>query len=192
MTQFVPPRSGAIRDEVARPVTNEFLGGRVPAHLCAAPALDPLNNLRVVLEACQAGGAVDGSLALWLATALETFLDHSCETLEEAFGLRNGQGGVSWRVAASMAVRDAELKSLARAHFPKLPVASQAQAIHVMCERYAATQWRFDRLSKTMPAAYRGTPKEHVWRAFQSGATMPLCTRRLRSILSASKVGEAH
>ena len=192
MTQYVAPLSGVIQEAAATSrVSNELLAGRAPSLMDAAPALDPLNNLREVLEACQAGGTVDGSLALWLATALETFIDRSCETLEEAFGLRNGQGGVSWRVAARMAVRDRALQSLARNHFHSLPVSSQAEAIHVMCQRYAASQWQFDQLSKTMPVSYRGTPREYVWRAFQSGAIMPLCARRLRSILSTSQSEQA-
>jgi hypothetical protein len=35
-----------------------------------------------------------------------------------------------------------------------------------------------------MPGRYRGTAKESLWRAFKSGAPMPLGERRLRSILA--------
>jgi hypothetical protein len=53
-----------------------------------------------------------------------------------------------------------------------------------MARRYAASAWRHDRENGEMPAHYRGTAKECLWRAFASGATMPLCERQLRTILA--------
>ena len=53
-----------------------------------------------------------------------------------------------------------------------------------MSARYAASSWRIDGERQGMPDHYRGTAKEFLWAAFKSGATMPLCTRQLRSILA--------
>ncbi len=49
--------------------------------------------------------------------------------------------------------------------------------------RYAASAWRFDRERDAMPERYKGTQTECLWRAFKSGATMPIGVRQLRNIL---------
>jgi len=60
----------------------------------------------------------------------------------------------------------------------------QAEAVHRLSCRYGSSSWRFDKGREAMPAAYVGTPQELIWRAFKSGAAMPLCTRQLRTILA--------
>jgi hypothetical protein len=34
-----------------------------------------------------------------------------------------------------------------------------------------------------VPDAYAGTPREYLWRAFSSGAAMPLSERQVRNIV---------
>ena len=79
--------------------------------------------------------------------------------------------------------RDSALRSLALAFLSDLTVTRQADRIHQLSCRYAASAWRFDRERAEMPASYSGTVQEYLWLAFKSGATMPLCTRQLRTIL---------
>jgi hypothetical protein len=122
-------------------------------------------------------------LAFWLAASLQSYLDRQSESLNDAFGLRNPRGGVPWRMEASMRARDEALRSLAKQHFPALNTSAQAARIRALSTRYEASGWRFDRVQECMPKAYEGTPHELLWRAFKSGAAMPLGTRQLRTIL---------
>ena len=82
-----------------------------------------------------------------------------------------------------MRVRDAALRQLAEAHLPDLALSAQATRIHQLSVRYATSSWRFDRMRDEMPRAYEGTPHEWLWRAFKSGAAMPLGVRQLRTVL---------
>jgi hypothetical protein len=75
------------------------------------------------------------------------------------------------------------LRNLAASHLESLSVSAQADRIHRLSLRYAASSWRFDRERSEMPSCYHGTVQEQLWYAFKSGATMPLGTRQLRTIL---------
>ena len=152
--------------------------------MVGALGCNSLGNLRDIARFCQTGEPLPASLASWLGKSLETFLDQYCDSLNEAFGLRNKKGGVSWRLNANIQVRDEALYNLACRHFPDLSVSQQAVEIHKAALRYATSRWRFDRETEAMNSDYRGTPKEFLWLAFKSGATMPLCPRRLRTILA--------
>jgi len=147
--------------------------------------LHSIINMRIVTEHCRSREPLPEPLAVWLADSLQAFLDQRTPTLNEAFGIRNARGGVPWRVEASMRERDAALRSLAERYFKDLSLSGQAERIHQMASRYAASSWRFDKEREDMPASYRGGPQEYLWRAFKAGATMPLCTRQLRTILAA-------
>jgi len=151
---------------------------------CQGCEMHSLGNLREIARVCQMGEPLPASLAFWLSKSLETFLGQDCDSLNEAFGLRNKKGGVSWRWAANIQARDEALYNLAARHFAHLSASSQAAEIHKAALRYATSRWRFDRETETMNSDYRGTPKEFLWLAFKSGATMPLCQRRLRTILA--------
>jgi hypothetical protein len=124
-----------------------------------------------------------GTLASWLANSLQSFLDQRSPSLNDAFGLRNARGGIPWRVEASIRVRDASLRSLCKAYLGGLTISAQAERIHQLSVRYAASSWRFDRERAEMPLAYCATPQQFLWQSFKSGATMPLCARQLRTIL---------
>jgi hypothetical protein len=142
-----------------------------------------IENIRVLATLCRTREPLPEALASWLATSLQSFLDRRCASLNDAFGLRNARGGVPWRMEASMRERDLALRSLAERHFADLSTSAQATRIHLLSKRYEASSWRFDRTNETMPRAYTGTPHEFLWRAFKSGAAMPLGTRQLRTIL---------
>jgi len=145
--------------------------------------LASINNMRIVAQLCRAKEPLPETLAAWLATSLQAFLDQRSQSLNEAFGLRNARGGVPWRTEAKMRVRDAALRQLAAQHLAHLAVSAQATRLHQLSLRYAASNWRFDRGHDEMPSGYAGTPHEWLWRAFKSGASMPLGVRQLRTIL---------
>lgn len=144
----------------------------------------PIENIRLVADLCRAGEPLPGDIAGWLARSLEAYLDRQVTTLNDAFGVRNARGGVDWRQAACIARRDAALRALAEEQMADMGVSAKAQAINKLSKHYAATAWLHDRRSEAMPPHYKGRKMQWLWVAFKSEAPMPLCTRRLRSILS--------
>jgi hypothetical protein len=145
--------------------------------------LASIDNMRTVARLCQTREPLPEALASWLAASLQSYLERRAESLNDAFGLRNARGGVPWRTEASMRVRDEALRRLAAHHLGSLSTSAQAGRIRELSTRYEASNWRFDRTREAMPAAYEGTPHEWLWRAFKSGASMPLGLRQLRTIL---------
>jgi hypothetical protein len=146
--------------------------------------LASIDNMRTVARLCLVREPLPEALAIWLAASFESFLEKRAGSLNDAFGVRNARGGVPWRMEASMRVRDEALRRLAADHFSTLSTSSQASKIRQLSARYEASNWRFDRMRTTMPAAYEGTPHAGLWRAFKSGAAMPLGVRQLRTILA--------
>jgi hypothetical protein len=145
--------------------------------------LQSIDNIRTVAALCQSREPLPEPLAVWLASSLQSFLERRTNSLNDAFGIRNARGGIPWQAEISMRKRDSALRDLAASHLEPLSVTAQADRIHRLSLRYAASSWRFDRERSEMPDSYRGTAQEYLWRAFKSGATMPLCIRQLRTIL---------
>jgi len=143
-----------------------------------------IDNMKRVAELCRSRQPMPEPLAIWLASSLQSFLDQRTPSLNEAFGVRNARGGIPWRVEANNRTRDAALRSLAAFLPSGLSFSARANRIHQMSLRYAGATWRFDREKEEMPEYYKGGPQECLWRAFKSGATMPLCERQLRTILA--------
>lgn len=145
--------------------------------------LRAIENIRQIAELCRADQKLPESLADWLADSLQQFLEHRCPTVDDAFGVRNGRGGVPWWMEVGMRVRDTALRQLAQRYLASLSVSAQSIRLHELSTRYAGSAWRFDRMHDAMPVHYPGTPSEWLWRAFKSGASMPLGERQLRKIL---------
>ena len=59
-----------------------------------------------------------------------------------------------------------------------------ARIYETYAERLRADYPQSAKLFDEMPERYRGTQKEHLWRAFRSEAKMPISERRLRTLLS--------
>jgi len=146
--------------------------------------MESINNLRMVTDLCRAGQPLPIDLAIWLADALDAYLDQRGISLDDAFRLRSCRGGVPWYIEEGIRKRDSALRQLCGRHFRESTVAAQASLIHRLSLRYATSSWRFDRERETMPEHYAGTPNEFLWLAFKSGAIMPVCTRQLRTILN--------
>jgi hypothetical protein len=144
----------------------------------------PIENIRLVADLCRAGEPLPENVAGWLGRSLEAYLDRQAVNLNDAFGVRNARGGVDWRHAACIARRDVALRAMADEHLSGLGVSAKAQTIHRLANRYASSAWLHDRESEGMPKHYEGKPAKWLWTAFQSGAPMPLCVRRLRTILA--------
>ncbi len=143
-----------------------------------------INSLREVARPCLAGEPLEDDLSNWLGTSLQDFLERRSGSIEDAFGLRAPQGGVPWWMEDAIRTRDAALRELAEHCHAERSVSRQAQEIRLRAVRYAASAWRFDRERDAMPERYRGTRTEPLWRAFKSGAAMPISERQLRSILT--------
>jgi len=146
--------------------------------------LQSVQNLQTLARLCHSHEPLPDDLASWLASSLECFLEQRTESLNAAFGLQNARGGIPWRVEARMRTRDAALRMLGQNYLAFLSPSARANRIHQTSIRYAGTAWRLDRDKPEMPPHYRGTAHEFLWRAFKSGATMPLCARQLRTILA--------
>ncbi len=146
-------------------------------------SLRSIETLRDIHTRCAAKRPLTTELQDWLARSLHSYLAHDCENLNAAFGVTQGHGGVPWWIEAGIRKRDGALLALSRAEFGDLSTYARAKAIAAMSRRYQATCWSRDRRLDKMPKRYRGTPKEHLWRAFKSGAKMPVSERRLRTIL---------
>ena len=143
-----------------------------------------IERLRQVSGRLLAGEELDRDLADWLGTALQGFLNRRHRTVEQALGLRFAQGGVPWWRAEAMRKRDAALRELGERFFAALSPCAHAERIWTLATRYAASAWRLDRDGDELPRRYLGTEKECLWRAFASGAAMPLGARQLRNILA--------
>ena len=145
---------------------------------------DQIGNMREVSRRCTAGEPLTEDLADWLANAFDDFLNQRSRSLHDAFHLKFPKGGVPWWQEEAMRKRDAALRELAQRYHSELSISAKSRQISTGCDRYAASAWRFDRNRQEMPMAYLETPKELIWRAFKSGATMPLGERQLRNILA--------
>jgi len=142
-----------------------------------------IDNLREIARRCQLGESLPADLSVWLGTSLNEFLSHRQRSIDDALGIRRARGGVPWWMEEAMRRRDAALRELAGRHFASLSLSAQARAVHTLSIRYAATAWLFDRRAKTMPTEHGGKPRELLWRAFKSGAPMPIGERQLRHIM---------
>jgi hypothetical protein len=147
------------------------------------PMLRAIENLREVARRCRTGEPLPASLSAWLGSSLDDFLSHRRRTIDDAFGLVWPRGGVPWWLEEAMRNRDAALRELALRFYSGQTVSRQAATIFRISSRYAETRWHHDRVVEELPAHHRDTPYEWLWRAFKSGAAMPIGDRQLRHVL---------
>ena len=140
-------------------------------------------KLREIQARCLGDQPLTDELARWLGVSLERFLERECRTLDEALGLSFPQGGVPWWLEEAIRRRDAALRDLAALVCRDQCTATKAKRVYSLSVRYAGSAWRFDRERAVMPARYEGTARACIWRAFKSGAAMPIGERHLRTIL---------
>lgn len=143
----------------------------------------PVVRLREIARLCESRKPLDPSLAQWLGEVLNTFFEHETTSLEEIMGLRYGRGGLPWRRAEAMRERDAALRSLSNRFFAGRSLCARSREIATLASRYGASAWLVDRNHDGMPEHYERKPQALLWRAFKSGATMPLGERQIRNIV---------
>lgn len=148
-----------------------------------------IKMLRIICQRSLAQKPLTPKQAQWLGEGLSAFLERRCRTLQEALDIPALQGGIPWWKQEAIACRNVLLRQLAHRFFADQSTRHQAQMIHRIAVRYAASTWRFDQERSAMPTHYANTPKSLLWRAFKSGAAMPVCERHLRSILSQPSLG---
>jgi hypothetical protein len=90
---------------------------------------------------------------------------------------------VPWWLEKAIRERDEALRKLAARFCSEHSTSAKARLVHSMALRYAGSAWRFDRNRQEMPPQYHGKTHEYLWRAFSSGATMPIGERQLRTVL---------
>ncbi len=144
-----------------------------------------IQNLREISSLCRTGEHLPPELSHWLGTILHEFLDQRAPSLEDAMGLKYARGGVPWWAEEAIVKRDKALREMGDIYSAKYSRSAKSRLIRTLSVRYAATAWLRDRESEDMPEHYRGKSKEYLWRAFKSGAAMPLTDRHLRTILIA-------
>lgn len=154
-----------------------------------SPALTSIRKLRRLVVTLQAGDED----ARWLAERLARYLAAADRglTLDMALDLAPLPGAAAWWTDEAIEARDAALRGLAARFYPGRRVAGQAYKIERLAARYATSAWRFDRDRSEMPERYCGGESECLWRAFKSGATMPLSKRQLQTILAVAKRADA-
>jgi hypothetical protein len=149
--------------------------------------LSAIEQLGEIARRCKEGQPLTQELSAWLAKGLEEFLTRHAGSLEEALGMHAVRGGMPWWREAANRQRDEALRALAARHFGRLSMTASAERIACLASRYASSAWRFDRGRPGMPESYHGTPNEHLWLAFKSGAPMPIGERQLRTILNTGR-----
>jgi hypothetical protein len=147
-------------------------------------SLSSIETLVDIRDRCAGDVPLTPDLRKWLAHSLDRYLTHDCGNLNSAFGVIQGRGGVPWWRESAIRRRDAALRALSNEHYDTLTVYGRARAVAEAARRYETTCWPRDRLLDRMPERYRGTVKEHLWRAFRSAAKMPVSERRLRTLLA--------
>ncbi len=147
--------------------------------------LATIETIREISHRCLAEQPLNEEQSRWLGESLRSFLDHRSTSVDDAMGLHFPRGGVPWWREDAIRSRNDALRELADRFFGALSPSARAREIWTLATRYGASAWRFDCERSELPEQYRGTPKEYLWEAFASGATMPICRRQLRTVLGA-------
>ncbi|MGH6932256.1 MAG: hypothetical protein ACREEE_07460 [Dongiaceae bacterium] len=142
-----------------------------------------IDKLREISRRCLADESLSNEQLRWLGQSLTEFLSHRARSIDEALGLRFARGGVPWWLEEAIRKRDDALRQLTARNLLGLSVTAQARQIHAMSAAYHAAAWRVDQERSQMPANYCGMANEWLWRAFRSGAPMPISERQLRHVL---------
>ena len=143
-----------------------------------------IETLRTIGANAQANRPLDMDQLAWLGDCVARFLGRQANSLDEAFGLCLGRGGMPWWIEEANRTRDEALRRLADMVCAGDSPTARARKVGQLAIRYAGSTWRHDAEHDDMPAHYRDTVKDCLWIAFKSGARMPLCERQLRNILA--------
>jgi hypothetical protein len=146
--------------------------------------LDAIHALDEICQACNQNRPLPDHLRKWIAGSIGRYLEHDCGDLNTAFGIQQSRGGIPWWREKDIRERNSALCELARAYYANQNLSTKARLIYRLMRRYSGTSWPRDRFKNQMPWNYSGTPQELVWRAFRSGAKMPVSERHLRNLIT--------
>ena len=88
----------------------------------------------------------------------------------------------SRRRAKSMLRRDQFIRTIAASHYTG-STRARADRLGFDLKNYAASSWRRDKHSASMPARLRGTPQGSLWELLKLWPDVPMSPRHLFSIL---------
>jgi hypothetical protein len=98
---------------------------------------EPVDRLRRILAALDAGGAIAPDDAAWLASGARAYLqDAPAVRLDAALGLHPEWGSPGWWTTGPRAQRDAALIEMHKQLFGHLDIASAARAIVALARRW--------------------------------------------------------
>lgn len=104
--------------------------------------------------------------------------------LEDALGLRSGDGQRSAHTEANIEARDKLLRESAAEFFPGLLVTQQARGLHLRWTRYEASRWPHERTLDAVPPHRIATLEGRFWAILKKRDTVP-AERTIRAILRA-------
>ena len=130
--------------------------------------------------------------ATWFAAALAAYESGARHgmTLDDALGLRVGQGERPWWAVEAMQQRDELLRAIARQHFPSMSRRAAAAAIAHELNRYRESRWRVDRAYRQPPAQLLGSVRAELFRLLK--LDVPLGVGTLRRALDSAREPLAH
>jgi hypothetical protein len=133
--------------------------------------LATIELLENISSRCLADQPLDEWQRRWLGRVLAEFLAHRSPSIEDAMKLRGDRGGIPWWREQANHKRDVALRELAGRYFAGLSTTAQARQVRLLAIR-------------EMPVHYTQSAHEWLWRAFSSGAPMPIGERQLRTIFA--------
>ena len=156
-----------------------------------SPALAAVEKLRRIAAALEAGRAPDPGDGAWLATRLRKYLDgaeRGMSTLDLAFDLGAGLGGVTWVEEERRDRRDRLLRDMAARHFPRQEPGPAARSLAAAWRRYGRTRRGSD-ARRGESGASPGTLDGDLFALAVLGG--PPAEKRLRDILAGAEQPEA-
>ena len=154
-----------------------------------SPALESAQRLRRLAAELEGGGED----SKWLANRLWRYVSEASRglSIQEALDLDPALNGETWFQEERRDQRDTVLREMAQRFWPSRRPAGQAREIERRSLRYGGAAWGFDCDRHDMPENYRDGEFEFLWRAFKSGAAMPIKRRQLETILTAENTDRA-
>jgi hypothetical protein len=123
-----------------------------------AKRIDAIRRLVVRLGTGEVGA--DG---VWLAGALQQYLDHASDVLTLGAAAEVEPG--AWWQAERRARRDDALREYADRFLPSGSIRARAADLRAALRRYEAVQWLSDRRAGKLPDGMEGTPRSYLFRA---------------------------
>jgi hypothetical protein len=149
-----------------------------------------VDALRRVASRLRAGEL--GEDGLWLADRLFRYFDEAPSglTIGRALGLERDRGHQSWWAIERRARTNESLRECARKFLAnENSLWACACVLKTLVRQYESGQWLRDRNLAEMPASYRDTPREFLFRACRANAedgqrAMPTSAKHFESILN--------